>query len=410
MWMSGYGARNKPADGKLHDLWAKALVLEDSSGGRAVLVTLDLCGIDRELSLRVRKAIVDKHELDLASIALCSTHTHSGPVVGENLRAMYFLDDRQQQLVRDYTAELEAKLAALVSDAIQDLAPAQLQWGSGTAAFAVNRRNNKEQEVPQLREQNALKGPIDHSLPVLAVHDSSGRLKAIACGYACHATTLDGYQWCGDWPGYAMIELEKAHPGALAMIWAGCGADQNPLPRRKVELAEAYGRQLAAGAEQVLDASLKPIEGQLSTVYEEIALPLTEMPTREQLEADKKSQNRYAVRRAEILLERWDREGQLASTYPYPVQVWKLGPDVTWVFLGGEVVVDYALRLKQELSPSIWVAGYANDVMAYIPSRRVLSEGGYEGGGAMVIYGMPGLWAPEVEDNIIAAVKRLAGR
>jgi hypothetical protein len=83
--------------------------------------------------------------------------------------------------------------------------------------------------------------------------------------------------------------------------------------------------------------------------------------------------------------------------------VWQLGPDLTFVALGGEVVVDYVLRLKKELG-RIWVAGYTNDVMAYIPSLRVLKEGGYEGGGAMVYYGLPAAWGPRVEDLIVAAV------
>ena len=59
----------------------------------------------------------------------------------------------------------------------------------------------------------------------------------------------------------------------------------------------------------------------------------------------------------------------LSQTYPYPVQLWRVGPELQWITLGGEVVVDYSLRLKKELGPATWVAGYTNDVMAYIPSR-----------------------------------------
>jgi hypothetical protein len=72
-------------------------------------------------------------------------------------------------------------------------------------------------------------------------------------------------------------------------------------------------------------------------------------------------------------------------------------------------VVDYSLRLKKELSPDkTWVAGYSNDVMAYIPSLRVLKEGGYEGGGAMLYYGLPTVWSPRVEETIVAAVHETA--
>jgi len=88
------------------------------------------------------------------------------------------------------------------------------------------------------------------------------------------------------------------------------------------------------------------------------------------------------------------------------VQTWRLGDGPHWVFLGGEVVVDFAGRLKSELGPGrTWVVGYCNDVMAYIASRRVLAEGGYEGAGAMVYYGLPAPWAPSSEDAIVAAVR-----
>ena len=111
-----------------------------------------------------------------------------------------------------------------------------------------------------------------------------------------------------------------------------------------------------------------------------------------------------------MLLEKWDADKQLSQTYPYPVGSWQLGEAIDFVFLGGEVVVDYAVRLKAELREKrTWVAGYANDVMAYIPSRRVLQEGGYEGEGAMVYYGLPTRWAPQVERLIVDEVHRQTG-
>ena len=106
-----------------------------------------------------------------------------------------------------------------------------------------------------------------------------------------------------------------------------------------------------------------------------------------------------------LLLDEFKQNGSLAKTYPYPVQTWQLGQDLTWIALGGEVVVDYSLRLKKELG-KVWVAGYANDVMAYIPSVRVLKEGGYEGATAMIYYGLPSPWGPAVEEMIVEEVQR----
>jgi hypothetical protein len=405
MWMSGYGARDKPAEGKLTELWAKALVLQDPAGRRGVLVTMDLVGIDRGLSVAVCEALHKRYNLPRESIILSTSHTHTGPVVRSNLYTMYNLDKTQQQLVADYAQVLEGKLIDVVGAALGNLAPAQLSWGIGTATFAVNRRNNKEAEVPKLIAAKQLKGPVDHDLPVLAVRDTQGQLRAVVCGYACHATVLPFYEWSGDYPGFAQIELEKAHPGAVALFWAGCGGDQNPLPRRSVARAQEYGRQLADGVEAVLNKPMTPIRGRLAAAYTEIPLPFGDLPTREQIVKDSQSTNHFIAGRAKHLLKEIERNGSLRATYLYPVAAWQLGPDLTFVALGGEVVVDYALRLKKELGPGkTWVAGYTNDVMAYIPSLRVLKEGGYEGGGAMLYYGLPAAWGPRVEELIVAAV------
>jgi hypothetical protein len=412
MWLSGYAGRDKPAEGTLHELWAKALALEDSSGRRVVMVTADLVGVDRNLSLRFRARVQELHGLGKDAVALCLSHTHTGPVVGNNLKPMYLLGDAQGKLADEYAAQLEDKLVDVAGEALESLAPARLQWGTGRATFAVNRRNNPEAQVPKLRAEGNLVGPVDYDLPVLSVRDpADGKLRAVLFGYACHATVLAYFMWSGDWPGFAQIELEKAHPEAMALFWAGCGADQNPLPRRTVELAQDYGRQAAAGVDAVLNGVMKPVapDDRLALGYSELDLPFAKLPTREELQADMASKELAVANRAKMLLERLDREGKLSPTYPYPVQVWQMGPDLTFVLLGGEVVVDYSLRLKKELGPDrTWVAGYANDVMAYIPSLRVLKEGGYEGSLAMVFYGQPSPWREEVEEMIVKEVKRLA--
>ena len=407
MWMSGYGGRDRPADGKRTTLWAKALAVEDAAGQRVVLVTMDLVGIDRGTSVRVCDALAERYGLQRSSIALSTTHTHCGPVVGDNLRPMYDLDAHAWALVDAYTARLEQQIVEAVGQALQTMVPAQLRWGVGRAHFAVNRRNNPAAEVPELRSADRLQGPVDHDVPTLVVDRADGGPLAIVCGYACHATTLSDYLWDGDWPGYAQTEIEARHPGVQAMVWAGCGADQNPLPRRTVELAQQYGRQIADAVDSVLQGRSQPIEGALATEYAEIPLPLAEIPSEEQLRQQLESTNGYEVRRARMLLEQLQRDGQLPPTYPYPVQTWRLGDGPMMVFLGGEVVVDYALRLKMELDAGrTWVAGYTNDVMAYIPSLRVLKEGGYEGGGAMVYYGLPSPWSDQVEQLVVDEVRR----
>jgi neutral ceramidase len=412
LWMAGYAARTKPAAGKMTDLWAKALVLQPSAGQTVVLVTLDLVGIDRVLSVSICEKLQQKHRLQRSQIALNCSHTHSGPVVNRNLRPMheYSLDKPQQELIHRYADKLERSILTVVDQAFGNLQPATLAWGSGRTDFAVNRRENREADVPKLREAGMLKGPNDHDVPVLAVKDASGNLVAVIAGYACHATVLSGYEWSGDYPGHYQIEIEKAHPEAIALFWAGCGADQNPIPRRSPELAEKYGKQLAVAVEEVLAQPLTPISGRVATSYHEIPLEFATLPTRDELIAQTKDTNKYIAMRAKMLLEEIDAGKPLSQTYAYPVELWRLGNSIEWFFLGGEVVVDFAIRTKAERNGTkTWVAGYSNDVMAYIPSRRVLTEGGYEGGGAMVYYGQPTVWSERVEQQIMDEIHRQTG-
>jgi len=421
-WMSGYAGRSKPAEGTLTKLWAKALVFGPAGGDaaadqRAVLITTDLIGIDRDMSSRICDALIKRYNFKRSYITLSTSHTHTGPVIGRNLMTMYFLDRQQKDRVVQYSAAVEKKIVAVVGSAIEKMQASELSWGSGKATFAVNRRNNRESAVPQLRKDGKLKGPVDHDVPVLAVRSKKdSKLTAVVFGYACHATVLSFYQWSGDYPGFAQIELEKAHPQTVAMFWAGCGGDQNPLPRRKVELAKQYGKRLADSVEAVLAKPMHALEVGFSARYAETHLAFGMLPDRQQLARDAESKNKYVASRARRLIQQVRNKGMLDTTYPYPVQLWKLGKadtQVMWVFLGGEVVVDYALAIKQlagadRLAGSIWVAAYVNDVMAYIPSLRVLKEGGYEGAGAMVYYGLPAPWSVQVEEDVMKTVKELA--
>ena len=408
MWMSGYASRTKPAEGTIHDLYAKALAISDPAGHKILIVTLDLVGIDRTTSTTICEQLVDKHGLQRSGITISTSHTHSGPVVGRNLMSMYSLDDENKRLVTEYTQFLNDSILKISADAFANLEPATLQFGSSQATFAVNRRNNREPDVPALRAAGQLVGPVDHDVPLLVVRAADGSLRTVLFGYACHATVLGGMDWCGDWPGFAQLEIERRHPETTAMFIAGCGADQNPLPRKTVELAAAYGNQMADSIDRALAGPMQPVTGTLRTSYREIDLAFDQLPSKEQIEADLKSENVYIARRAVHLLDAISRDGELSATYPYPVQMLRLG-DLHIVTLGGEVVVDYALRLKSELPGStVWIAGYCNDVMAYIPSVRVLQEGGYEGESAMIYYGLPTKWSAAVEDHIVRSVKELA--
>lgn len=410
MWMSGYGGRDRVAEGTLTDLWAKALVLRPQQGSDVVLITLDIVGIDRTLAESIRQQIAEDHNIDIECVVLCCSHTHTGPVIGQNLAPLHYLqvNQKEQSKIDAYAIRLQAEVVRLAQVAMKDLKPGYVAWGTGTCDVAVNRRNNNEAMVPEMRTRDALVGPVDHDVPVLVVKNIDEKVEAVVFGYACHATVLSFYQWSGDYPGFAQMALESRMPGVQAMFWAGCGGDQNPLPRRQVELARHYGERLAIAVVSVLRTQqLHPLESVLQTEAAAIPLPLATVPETAELKEQLASKDRYQRARAEWLLQTIEQQGKLSDVYPYPIVTWKLGKQVEWVFLGGEVVVDYALRIKQEnQAVATWVAGYSNDVMAYIPSRRVLQEGGYEGAGAMVYYGLPSPWHETIEQRIMDEVNK----
>lgn len=409
MWMAGYAARDHRAEGKVHDLFVKVAALGEPA---AMLVTLDLIGIDRGTSARICRRLEERYGLARDRVAINTSHTHCGPIFGETLSGMWDLSEEDRALQATHTRQVEDRIVECVGAALADRRPARVSWGRGTCSVGVNRRENKEADVSALRAAGRpLRGPVDHDVPILAIHEEDGAIRAAIFGYACHATVLGFDRWCGDYPGFACLEWERRHPGATAMFWAGCGGDQNPLPRRTLELAEAHGAKLADAVDAVLDeGALKPLSGSLDTRYAEVPLELAVIPDRGEWEKSLATGSVFVKRRARRLLEALDRDGRLDDRYRhYPVQVWRLGDDgPRWVFLGGEVVVDYAVRLKREHGlESTWVAGYSNDVMAYIPSRRVLGEGGYEADSSMIYYGLPASWAPTIEETIVESVRRV---
>jgi hypothetical protein len=408
LWMAGYANRNKPAEGKQHDLHVKALALEDASGTVLVIVTSDLIGLPRPLSETVAAEVSRKAGLPRERLMLTASHTHCGPVLNGNLMDMYPIGDEQKQTIARYTDRLAGWMAETVLAALADRKPARLAYGSGTARFAMNRRQPTPNGIINGRNPE---GPVDHSVPVLRVEGADGKLRAAVFGYACHNTTLQYYKWCGDYAGFAQLALEAKHPGAAALFWIGCGADANPLPRGKVEQAEQYGKDLAEAVDGVLAARMTPITGTFAARYAMIPLAFDHTPTREQLQTDLSDKNLTKRQRAARFLKVLDGGGQIPKEYThYPVQVWRLGDGPLWVALGGEDVVDYALRFKKEMAGPrpVWVTGYANDVMAYIPSERVLKEGGYEGDTSMIPYGQPSKWAAGLEGKIVGKVRELA--
>jgi Neutral/alkaline non-lysosomal ceramidase, N-terminal len=408
VWLAGYGSKRAPI-GKLHDIWMKALALEDASGKQAVMITSDFQGVPKIMSDRVFKQVEKQYGLKRDQIMLTFSHNHCGPRLGDDLQDYYPVDEEQVKLVQEYTDQMVFEAVKMVGKAFSDLKPAILKQGEGLSTFAVNRRNNREADVPSMRKKGIpLIGPVDHTVPVMTVTRPDGKLAAVLFGYACHPTTMSFTKICGDYPGFAQVEIEKKHPGTIAMFVNTCGGDQNPLPRRKIELCKKYGHMLAVAVEETLNQSLNPISSTLQTAFEIVELPYLKPVSKEDLEAAAKTNHRIKKRWAKRLLKKLEAGEKFPPSYPYPLHAWKLGESMLVIGMGAETVVDYALRFKKEFGPGTWVCGYSDDMISYIPSRRVWEEGGYEGGSNLYEYGRPAYrWAGDIEIRISETIDKL---
>lgn len=377
LWMAGYAARKKPAEGKVQDLFAKALALQDEQGNKLVFVTLDLIGVPQLLRHDVAQRAEKEFGLPPAHLVMNASHTHSGP----SLRTTPLTDaDKDNPKAKDlweYTQKLQNDLVGLIGKALKEMQPARLTWNKARCGFAMNRRRDYTlpPDHPNANKAPNPDGPVDHEVPALRIEAPDGTLRAALFGYACHNTSLGFYNWCGDYAGFAQEYLQEHRPGFTALFLMGCGADQNPYPRRSdvvpgvtdLELSMQHGRSLSNAVEMALVVNPRPVQGPIRAAYEEIKLS-------------------YA------------KAGR--EDHDYPVQVIKIGNDLTFITLGSEVVVDYSLRFKREFAGAagVWVAGYSNDYTGYVPSLRVLKEGGYEAAAG---------WAESVEERIADKVHEL---
>jgi len=404
--LNGYGGRRLESEGTEQRIRAKALAIGGDTEGPFILITVDNCGVPEWIRTEVIKRLASRR-VTSERFALCSSHTHSAPMLNGVLPTIFGIPipPEHQRNIDRYTKEFTDKLEQLSLAALADRKPGHLAWTKGKVTFAKNRR--KPTPTGFQNAENPA-GPVDHELPLLRVTAPDGKLRAVLASYACHCTTSGFNKMHADWAGCAQFAIEKAHPGVIALTAIGCGADQNPYPRGTYELAEKHGQELAAEVSRLLkEAKFNPLDGPLAGVTKRIELPFDKLPTRAEWEVAAKKPGAEGLR-AQFALAKLDKGEKTPSTLPYLVQVWSFGRDLAIVFLPGEVVVDYGLRIKREFDGArVWVNGYSNDVPCYIPSRRVWDEGGYEAAGAMVYYNRPSRFDGTQETRIFEAVQAL---
>ncbi len=185
---------------------------------------------------------------------------------------------------------------------------------------------------------------------------------------------------------------------------------RTPTRGGSFDLSRTHGRAFADEVKKLLTTKLTPIPQLTDCKLQFVDLPFSTLPTVEQWEALSKQGGTRGYH-AQQFLKRIDSGEKIADSIPYPVSTWTFGDDLAMIFLGGEVVVDYAIRLKEEYDANrLWISAYSNDVPCYIASKRILREGGYEVDTSMLFYARPVPWSEDVEDTIADTVQKLMPR
>lgn len=114
---------------------------------------------------------------------------------------------------------------------------------------------------------------------------------------------------------------------------------------------------------------MRELEPRLITAYSEVNIEFENPIKKEELSKMASKETGYLKNRAMEMIRKSEKGEQLIRSYPYPVQFWQME--------------------NQSVVADLFVMGYSNDVMSYIPTVEILREGGYEGYTSLMAFGLP---------------------
>ncbi len=387
VWLSGYGARDRPSDDIQDDLYARALVLDDGTNAVA-LVAVDLLWVPLPMTNEIRDLVQTKTGIPAANVMICASHTHFGPKI---YRETKLGPDVEDNSVDDaYVQTLTKKIADAVFLAHKDLQDVKVGAkcgdltdvcfnrrptspdGSVTTTFALpseilaTRRLVRDADgstrvtftYPPDQPQRTF-GPIDPEVWVLRVEDANGVLLASMVNYACHAVSGSQYpDWfysiSGDYPGETARVVERVE-GGLCLFTSGTAGDIVPLKRGRAARYQV-GRAVAGAAIRNL---------QFVSTSDELTVAARTMPIEIPLRDD--------IEEGRIV----DADAD-AGPLRTQLQLLRIG-DVYIVGLPGEVVVELGLDLKARAPVEhLIIASLSNDVIGYVCHAAAYDQGGYE--------------------------------
>ncbi len=440
VFQGGFGARMHKSEGIHSDPYASVVVIQANK--TVVIIALDLLGGDRSFANGIKKAINEKYGLEEDEIIINYSHTHS--VVGvtgedEETRSHRSLSITQDRYIwdldkedKDYTEDIKyfntikTKILYMLNKGFQNLIEGDMYICKGKSKFGVSRRFPYEQRV--LFKPNFDENVIDMDLFLFKFIDKDNNIHGLIYNYACHATTLgpDNYLISADFPGVVRKYLEEYNPGMIPIFLQGCGADIKPyisadndqfkscnydeLEEAGISLAKEIQKLINKPDKKTHELSEKKCEDNIRwrkidinirTRSDEVKLytEVWDIQKWESIINDPEEPHYRKVSVKKILSD--TKAGRVKNYLPYYISLLRLDKSTCIIALEREVVSDIGKNIKKIISDEdIIVLGYSNEVFCYIPSRKVLLEGGYESK-SFIPTRLAGPFVYEVEDIII---------
>lgn len=424
VFMHGYGAREQKSDGVHDDLYVKAVLLEANK--QLLILTIDALGSDRSFVDGIKDALLEAFGLEHDQVLINFSHTHhsvffTGLDADKRRGAYSISQDRwpESESEVDYTED--EKLYRSMRDTIikmthncrRNLMEGELYVGRMHSDFAVSRRKPDSNGTIEWRPN--YDAEIDKELLVLKLTDLAGKVKGILYNYGCHTTAMGAQlKLSNDFAGKTSSVLEEAYPGATALFLQGCAGELKPLKSADGDKFKAlsYEEMEQAGTDLANDVLKLLADGTFEKIQCDFRTALVDpLLYTEQTEASfyepiaNESTSLFYRNAAKRTIEAI-QNGSIKDRLPHYICLWHLDANTRLVAMEGEVSTEYSLLIKRLLRPyTTLTLGYTNGVYCYIPTRKMIREGGYEAS-CNFFFNLRGPWVPEIEDIIIGQIAK----
>jgi Neutral/alkaline non-lysosomal ceramidase. len=377
------------------DLYVTTMVLQQGSK-KAVIICADVLGLGEILVSDIKSDINKRFGFSEDEILLSYSHTHSGPMLHENISPV------MGEINSEYLKFFLECILCSVASSLSNMEDVDIYTGRTVCDIGINRRrivDGKSQFAPNEW------GAIDKEV-LVAKFVKDDIVKAVVYNYACHPSILNSTWVTADYPGKAreIIEDSCGNDVKVFFLQGCCGnirartMEGGEFRRGSMDDIEKFGEILGQAVADVCKGKMKKMRPDLYTSITKVILPLNEIRSKNEYE-DLLLDERFRVRVwAEKVLAGYNN---LSNQIPYSIQKFSVGEGFHIIGMEGEVSIEYGIRIKQALiNDFVMTAGYCNWVMGYIPTKKMLGEGGYEPEDSIYYYMLPCQFHESVEEII----------